>query len=130
MFAQVTLHTLLGEFFRLFKEMNIPAYTCPTLRLGRTFDAETSSACSTDIFPEGTQTEQKNVNTFSFKYKVVDSCKDVNELLGVSGELSLKIKANVLEVEGIGKYINENMTEEGTTNLLAVMKCTTVMYYN
>ena len=108
--------------------MNIPAYTSPTLRLGRTFNAETSSACN-DIFPMEIQTELKNVNTFSFKYKVVKSNKDVNDLLDVSGELSLKIKANLLKVEGTGQYIKENKAEEGTTNLLAVMKCTTVRYY-
>lgn len=109
--------------------MDIPAFTCPTLRLGRTFDAETSSARG-DIFPVGIQTEMKDMNTVSFKYKVVSSNKDVNELLGIAGELSLKIKAGILKVEGTGKYINETKTEDGITNLLAVMKCTTVMYYN
>ena len=66
------------------------------------------------------------MNKFSFKYKVVKSSKDVNDLLDVSSEMSLKIKANLFKVEGTGQYINENKTEEGTTSLLAVMKCTTV----
>lgn len=110
--------------------MNIPAaFTSLALRLGRTFDTETSSARG-DIFPTGIQTELKDVNTVSFKYKVVSSNKDVKELLGIAGELSLKIKAGILNVEGTGKYINETKTEDGTTNLFAVMKCTTVMYYN
>ncbi|KAL9985832.1 hypothetical protein ACROYT_G008280 [Oculina patagonica] len=108
--------------------MNIPAYTSPTLCLGRTFDTESSSACA-DIFPSATDMPTKliNVNKFSFKYKVVKSSKDVNDLLDVSGELSLKIKANLLKVEGAGQYINENKMEEGTSNLLAVMKCTTAI---
>ncbi|KAL9985830.1 hypothetical protein ACROYT_G008278 [Oculina patagonica] len=108
--------------------MNIPAYTSPTLCLGRTFDTESSSA-GADIFPSGTDmpTKRINVNKFSFKYKVVKSSKDVNDLLDVSGELSLKIKANLLKVEGAGQYINENKMEEGTSNLLAVMKCTTAV---
>ena len=107
--------------------MNIPAFTSPTLCLGRTFDAETSSACA-DVFPSNTDLPTKliNVNKFSFKYKVVTSSKDVNDLLNVSSEMSLKIKANLLKVEAAGQYINENRTEEGTTNLLAAMKCTTV----
>ena len=111
--------------------MNIPAFTSPTLCLGRSFDAETSSAC-TDVFPSSTDLPTKliNVNKFSFKYKVVKSSKDVNDLLDVSGEMSLKIKANLLKVEAAGQYINENKTEEGTTNLLAVMKCTTVTNSN
>ena len=71
-----------------------------------------------------------NVNKFSFKYQVVKNSKDVNDLLDVSCELSLKVKANLLKVEGIGQYINESQLEEGTTCLLAVMKCTTVrMFY-
>ena len=70
-----------------------------------------------------------NVNKFSFKYQVVKNSKDVNDLLDVSCELSLKVKANLLEVEGIGKYINESQLEEGTASLLVVMKCTTVRMF-
>jgi len=110
--------------------MNIPAYTSPTLCIGRSFDAANSAACS-DIFAANIPTKLINVNKFSFKYSVVKNSKDVNDLLDVSGELSLKIKANLLKVEGAGQYINEVKTEEGTTTLLAVMKCTTVslLYY-
>lgn len=105
--------------------MNIPAYTSPTLCIGRTFDAEKSTAAG-DLFPAGISTKTINVNKFSFKYAVVKNSKDVNDLFDVSGELSLKIKANLLKVEGAGKYINETKKKEGTTTLLAVMKCTTV----
>ena len=107
------------------RKMNIPAYTSPTLCIGRTFDAENSTACS-DVFPSGIPTKRINVNKFSFKYTVVKNSKDVNDLLDVSGELSLKIKANLLRVEGAGQYINDVKKEAGTTTLLAVMKCTTV----
>lgn len=105
--------------------MNIPAYTSPTLCLGRTYDAKTSTACS-DIFPADIPKKKINVSTFSFKYKVVKSNKEVNDLLDVSGELSLKIKAGLIEVTGSGQYVNETKKEEGTASLLAVMKCTTV----
>ena len=107
--------------------MNIPAYTSPTLCIGRTFDAEKATACS-DIFPTCIPTKQFNVNKFSFKYTTVKSSKDVQDLLDVSGELSLKIKANLLKVEGAGQYINDTKREEGTTTMLAVMKCTTVSH--
>lgn len=117
------------EIFRqvtyLIRKMNIPAYTSPTLCIGRTFDAEKATACG-DIFPAGIPTKPINVNKFSFKYTVVKGSKDVQDLLDVSGELSLKIKANLLKVEGAGQYINDTKKEEGTTTLLAVMKCTTV----
>ena len=110
--------------------MNVPAYTSPTLCLGRTFDLETSRACA-DVFPSSSDLPIKSIgsNKFSFKYQVVKSSKDVNDLLDVSGELSLKIKANLLKVEGAGQYINESKLEEGTTSLLAVMKCTTVRIF-
>ena len=106
--------------------MNIPAYAAPTLSIGRTYDARNSKA-SGDIF-KSDQISMKtiNVNNFSFKYSLVQNSKDVNDLLDVSGELSLKIKANLLKVEGAGQYVNESKKEEGTTKLLAVMKCITV----
>ena len=69
-----------------------------------------------------------NINKFSFKYQVVKSSQDVNNLLDISGKLSLQIKANLLKVEGAGQYVKENKVQEGRTKLLAVMKCTTVMY--
>lgn len=126
-----TLHILQNvvqielRYFLFLRKMNIPAYTSPTLCIGRTFDAEKSTAAG-DLFPAGVSTKTINVNKFSFKYAVVKNSKDVNDLFDVSGELSLKIKANLLKVEGAGKYINETKKKEGTTTLLAVMKCTTV----
>ena len=105
--------------------MNIPAYTAPNLCIGRTFDAEKSTAAG-DLFQAGIPTKTINVNEFSFKYKVVKNNKDVNDLFDVSGELSLKIKANLLKVKGAGEFINKAKKKEGKTTLLAVMKCTTV----
>ena len=107
--------------------MNIPACASPTLCLGRTYDTE-SSRPGNDIFPPDIATKTMHVNKFSFKYQIVKSSKDVNDLLDVSGELSLKIKAGLLKVEGKGQYVNESKTEEGKTTLLAVMNCTTVSY--
>ena len=109
--------------------MNIPAYTSPTLILGRTFDRKTLRA-SADISSSSNDIPAKliNINKFSFKYQVVNSSKDVNDLLDISGEMSLQIKANLLKGEGAGQYVKENKVQEGRTNLLVVMKCTTVMY--
>ena len=114
--------------FLSLKKMNIPAYMSPMLRLGRTFHPET---CLTghDIFPEGVQTVVQDYNIFSFKCKVVKSSKELNELLDISSELSLKIKADLLQVEGTAQFIKENNMKEETNTLLAVMKCTTVKYY-
>ena len=122
---------LISVIYFLLKKMNIPAYISLTLGLGGTFDLKTSRACA-DVLPSrsGLPIKSMNVNKFSFKYQVVKNSKDVNDLLNVSCELSLKVKANLLKVEGIGQYINESQLKEGTTCLLAVMKCTTVrMFY-
>ena len=109
--------------------MIIPAYVSSTLILGRTFDRETLSARA-DISSSSNDIPTKliNINKFSFKYQVVKSSQDVNNLLDISGKLSLQIKANLLKVEGAGQYVKENKVQEGRTKLLAVMKCTTVMY--
>ena len=108
--------------------MNIPAYTSPTLILGRTFDKETLSARGDISSSDNIPTRETNVNKFSFKYQVVKSSQDVNDLLDIPSEVSLQIKANLLKVGGAGQYFKENKVQEGRTNLLAVMRCTTVMY--
>ena len=108
--------------------MRIPAYTSPTLFLGRTFDRDTLSARADISSSNDKPVKKMDINKFSFKYQVVTSSQDVNDLLDISGELSLQIKANLLKMEGAGQYVKENKVQEGRTNLLAVMKCTTVTY--
>ena len=105
--------------------MKTPAYISPSLYIGRTFDAEKSRVGS-DIFPSFIPTRTVDVNTYTFKYKVIKSNKDVRDLLGVSAELSLLIKANLLTASGAGQYIHESRTLEGITEVLAVIKCVTV----
>ena len=105
--------------------INLPAYACPTLRLGRTYHTGTSGA-GIDIFPGGITTEKENVNWFSFKYRLVKSSKDVQDMMDVSGELSLKVKAGLVQVRGSGEYLNDQSTKEGRTEVLAIMRCTTV----
>ena len=108
--------------------MNIPAYAAPTLCIGRTYDARKVSA-GIDIFPSNIPTEKikkMNVNHFTFKYKVVRNSNDVKDLLDISGELSLKVKAGLVKVEGLGKYLTDTDKKEETTELLAVLKCVTV----
>ena len=118
----------LPTFIYLLEIMRIPAYTSPTLFLGRTFDRDTLSACADISSSNDKPVKKMDINKFSFKYQVVTSSQDVNDLLDISGELSLQIKANLLKMEGAGQYVKESKVQEGRTNLLAVMKCTTVTY--
>ena len=105
--------------------MNIPDYSSPTLKIGRTYEAANSTA-GIDIFPSKIPTEETNINRFTFEYKVVKDSNDTKKMLDISGELSLKIKAGLVKVEGSGKYLSDNKREEGTTEVLAVLKCITV----
>ena len=108
--------------------MNIPAYAAPTLCIGRTYDARNVSA-SIDIFPSNIPPEnikKINVSHFTFKYKVVRNSNDIKDLLDIPGELSLKVKAGLVRVEGSGKYLTDTDKKEKTTELLAVLKCVTV----
>lgn len=105
--------------------MDVPAWAFSNLCIGRTYDANNNRA-GIDIFLRDIPTKTENVNTFSFRYKIVKTNEDVRDLLNISGNISLKIKANILKVEGAGKYINFRGKDEGITEVLAVMKCSTV----
>ena len=107
--------------------MIVPAWAFPNLCIGRTYDVKNNRA-GIDIFQTEIKTKSEQVNRFSFRYKSIESKEDVRDLLNVSGDISLKIKANILKVEGAGKYISNNKKDEGVSEILAVMKCTTVRY--
>ena len=105
--------------------MNIPSYTSPTLCIGRTYDAANSTA-GIDIFSSNIPTKKVNVSRFTFDYKVVKDSSDTKKMLDISGQLSLKIKAGLVKVEGSGKYLSDSSKQEGSTEVLAVLKCITV----
>ncbi|XP_044163829.1 uncharacterized protein LOC114977292 [Acropora millepora] len=105
--------------------MNIPAYASPNLRIGRSYDAQTSKA-GIDIYPGNIDTEETNVNQFNFEYRVIKSSEDTKDLLNISGALSLKVKAGLVSVSGSGKYLRDNKKTKDTTEVLAVLKCLTV----
>ena len=108
--------------------MNIPAYASPNLRIGRSYDAQTSKA-GIDIYPFGNiEIEKTNVNQFNFEYRAIKNSKDIKELLNISGALSLKVKAGLVSVSGSGKYLSDNKKTQDTTEVLAVLKCLTVCF--
>lgn len=106
--------------------MDVPAWAFSNLCIGRTFDSKNNRA-GIDIFQPEIKTKTEHVNRFSFRYKPIESEEDVRDLLNISGYISLKIKANILKLEGAtGKYINNNIKDEGVSEILAVMKFATV----
>ena len=107
--------------------MDVPAWAFPNLCIGRTCDVKHNRA-GIDIFQTEIKTKSCQVNQFSFLCKSIESKEDVRNLLNISGDISLKIKANILKVEGAGEYIKNNKKDEGVSEILAVMKYTTVRY--
>ena len=108
--------------------MNVPAYASPSLRIGRSYDAQTSKA-GIDIYPpENIVLEETKVNRFTFEYRVIKNSKDTKNLLNIPGELSLKVKAGLVSVSGSGKYLSDSKKTEDTTEVLAVLKCETVCF--
>lgn len=105
--------------------MEIPAYVSPSLCIGQTFDAEKNQAGS-HIFRSFLPTKTADVNKYTFKYKVIETNNDVRDLLDVSPELSLLVKANVITVSGTGQFIRERRVRDEITEVLAVIKCDTV----
>ena len=107
--------------------MNIPAHASPNLRIGRSYDAQTSKA-GIDIYPGNIDIEDTNVNQFNFEYRVLKKSKDTKDMLNISGALSLKVKAGLVPVSGSGKYLRDNKKTEDTTEVLVVLKCLTVCF--
>ena len=112
-----------------FRIMDVPAWAFSNLCIGRTYDSKNNRA-GIDIFQHEIKTRIEHVDRFSFQYKSIESQEDVRDLLNISGAISLKIKANYVKVEGAGKYIYNNNKDKGVTEILAVVKCTTVRYLN
>lgn len=105
--------------------MDVPAWAFSNLCIGRTYDSKENRA-GIDIFQPEITTKTENVNRFYFQYKVVESNKDVKDLLNISGDTSLKTKAGIFKVDGVGNYIKNSSMDEKVTEVLAVVKCTTV----
>ena len=112
-----------------FRIMDVPAWAFPNLCIGRTYDS-TNNRVGIDIFPHEIKTRTEHVDQFSFQYKSIGSQEDVRDLFNILGAISPKIKANIFKVEGGGKYVSNSNKDKGVTEILAVMKCTTVRYLN
>ena len=95
------------------------------LDLGQAFNSFKGTA-GISLFENVIKKEPQNVGKYSFTYKVVTDNSDVKDLLDISGDLSLKVKAGIASVGGAAEYLSEREHEDGFTELLAVMKCFTV----
>lgn len=106
-------------------EMNVPAYTSPTLCLGRTYDI-TKLQIGDDIFSPEVPTKIIRKDNFTFRFKNIQNSQDSKELLNVTGDTSLKVKVGLIDAGGSAKYLNYSKTKEDTTEILAVIRIHTV----
>ncbi|KAL3862849.1 hypothetical protein ACJMK2_008795 [Sinanodonta woodiana] len=99
--------------------------------LGRTYDLR-SHTVGSDIFPtDYTANPDRHLcPSTKINYKVIKNSSDVNDLLEVSGNISLKVKAGILKVQGMGSYLKDIRKEETALEILAVAHvetaCTTL----
>ncbi|XP_067674488.1 uncharacterized protein [Haliotis asinina] len=110
------VHLLRTATFQL--AMSETVFYQPGMSLGRTFDLRTYGN-GLDIFPEhlvdSPQIIESHQNTI--KYKVIKNSQDVNNILELSGEVSLKIKAGILNVQGMASYLKEDNVKDECTEI-------------
>ncbi|XP_054713191.1 uncharacterized protein LOC129222686 [Uloborus diversus] len=100
-------------------------YILPML-LGRTFDAR-NDRVGIDIFP---QSELSKARTYPepdsvSKYEVTETSEEVRNLLEVSADLALKVKAGKLDLKGTGSYLKDTSKTGKVIEILTRLKFTT-----
>ncbi len=99
----------------------------PGMTLGRTYDLQKLQP-GLDIFPDEALSTAKTIERHqtSIRYSVVKKSRDINNILDVGGEISLKVKAGLFRVEGMGSYLKEDRSKENTLEILAKAHVETV----
>ncbi|KAK3789592.1 hypothetical protein RRG08_016270 [Elysia crispata] len=101
-------------------------YIIPML-LGRTFDIFTSQV-GVDIFPQTSiQTPILIQRSFvSSDFSVIRNDSEARQFLGVSDDLSLRVKAGVLHIAATGDYLKDVQTRENYVEILVKSQYETV----
>ncbi|CAB4017348.1 Hypothetical predicted protein [Paramuricea clavata] len=99
----------------------------PSMMLGRTFDYS-KSAVGVDIYDASVRDNAvvRHVDRSDVKFKMIKSSEDVRDVLDVSGQLSLKVMAGVVDVEGRGSYLKSSIESGNTIEVLAQIYYRTV----
>lgn len=64
------------------------------------------------------------------EYKVIKTAQDARDFLDISGELSLRIKAGLLNIKGTGSYLKESKSREEYVEILAKSNFESVSIYH
>ncbi|XP_046551307.1 uncharacterized protein LOC124261031 [Haliotis rubra] len=97
------------------------------MEIGMTVDMKMFSCCQ-NIFSADerakTSTVQRHNNVV--KYSVIKKSSDVGKMLGISGDMSLKAKAGLIDVGGLGSYFEEDRSGDNVTEIIAKAQVETV----
>lgn len=104
-------------------------YILPMI-LGRTFDVR-NDRVGVDIFPpkELEKISENLLPKSDSTYKMIKNSQDVQNVLGVSGDLSVKVKAGVVDIKGAGTYLKNTANTENTVEVLTKMQFYTSTVY-
>jgi hypothetical protein len=99
----------------------------PSMMIGRTFDYS-KSAVGVDIYDASVRDNAvvRHLDRSDVKFKMIKSNEDVRDVLDVSGQLSLKVMAGVVDVEGRGSYLKSSIESGNTIEVLAQIYYRTV----
>ena len=97
--------------------------------LGRTFDYSKSEV-GNDIISEE---ERKKAQTIlsdraDIKYKMVKSSEDIRDVLDVSGQLSVKVMAGTVDIEGKGSYLKSSVDSKNSVQVMVQVYYKTVRF--
>nr|QNH72538.1 toxin candidate TRINITY_DN18779_c0_g1_i1 [Ceriantheomorphe brasiliensis] len=99
----------------------------PPMTLGRSFDVSQFNI-GTDVFPFESLRQRSEIPMRSTKVvsRIIKSAKDIEDVLDVSGQLSLKLKMGMLSIKGSGKYVKSTSSNENTVEMLIKITFRTV----
>ncbi|CAB4009544.1 Hypothetical predicted protein [Paramuricea clavata] len=121
---------ILTEKLNIFSSVTLASKFVPFINnmlLGRTFDFSKSEV-GNDIISEAERKKAFKVQNdrSDIKYKMIRSSQDVRDVLDVSGQLSVKVMAGTVNVEGKGSYLKSSVDSESSVEVMVQVYYKTV----
>ena len=96
------------------------------MRLGDSFDYSSFKVGNNLIQSDARNKAVERRNERSYmKFELIKSQKDVRYVLDISGELSLKVMAGLVDVQGKGAYLKSSVKSDNSVQLLVQIYCRT-----
>ena len=101
------------------------------MRLGDSFDYSSFKVGASLVQSDVRNNAIKRRNDQSYmKFKLIKSQKDKKDVLDISGELSLKVMAGLVDVQGKGAYLKSTTKSSNSVELLVQIYYRTVSFLN